>query len=442
MDTTNDVTVQHSLNLPRITRSYTKKANKLVEIRVIRGKKEIEAGVSRVAPERLPNDEGKTVPFVYDKVLSSFSYGPDHPMNPPRLHRTFQLLESYGVFGWQGATIVPPVLCSEQDLLSFHTPAYVSAVQSLSQGNRVAEAQDFGFGPGDNPVFEGMYDAFRWQVSASLTAVAQVVESGAGRVFSIAGGLHHAMPAKASGFCVFNDVAIAIGSLLERGYRVAYVDIDAHHGDGVQQAFYDSDRALTVSIHEGPTFLFPGTGDVDEIGVGQGKGYALNIPLPPYTNDEVYHWAFTQVVPQAIELFSPDILVVQAGIDTHYQDPLTHLNVTTRGYLETLRTILALSSKCVVLGGGGYYLPAVSKSWTRAYATMLGRETDLPDKLPASYAKIYGNDQLRDPQADPLEADTSEYVWGYVRQKVKQLQRNALPWLNKAQGTDKGAQES
>ncbi len=379
----------------------------------------------------ITNEERKTVPFVYDKVLSNFLYGPGHPMKPARLHRTFQLLESYGVFGWQGAAIVPPVLCSEQDILSFHKPEYVSTVQSLSQGNRVAGARDFGFGPGDNPVFAGMYDAFRWQVSASLTAVGQVAEGTVDRVFSIAGGLHHAMPAKASGFCVFNDVVIAIRSLVDRGYRVAYVDIDAHHGDGVQHAFYDSDRALTISIHEGPAFLFPGTGDVDEIGVGPGKGYALNIPLPPYTNDEAYLWAFKEVAPRAIEAFSPDIVVVQAGIDTHFQDPLTHLKLTTAGYLETLRTILALSAKCVVLGGGGYYLPAVSKAWTLAYATMLGREADLPDALPASYAEIYASGQLRDPRAGPLDPDTAEYVWGYVRQKVNRLQENALPLLNK-----------
>jgi len=376
----------------------------------------------------------KPVTFVYDKVLSSFSYGPDHPMKPARLHRTYQLLDSYGVFNDAGASLVSPQLCTEQAILSFHIPRYVSVVQSLSRGEPVADAHRFNLGPGDNPIFEGMYDAFRWQVSASLTAATLVAEGKVDRVLSIAGGLHHAGPAHASGFCVFNDVVIAILALVESGYRVAYIDIDAHHGDGVQNAFYDSNQVLTISLHEGPTFLFPGTGDESEVGRGEGRGYSINVPLPPYTNDEVYLWAFQQIVPSAIKRFAPDIVVTQAGIDTHYRDPLTHLNLTLNGYLAVLREIMALAPRLIVLGGGGYDLSVVSRGWTLAYVTLLGRESDLLDELPNPYSRIYGSGKLRDPEARALAPDTEEYVWGYVRQKVGHIQEDVLPLLDARMG--------
>lgn len=379
-----------------------------------------------------PENNDQPVAFVYDKALSSFSYGPDHPMKPARLHRTYQLLDAYGAFDWPESRLVPLAPGTEADLLTFHAPDYVAAVKALSAGEPVPDAGRFNFGPGDNPAFEGMYEAFQQQVAASLTAANRVAGGEVDRAFSIAGGLHHAGPAVASGFCVFNDVVIAIRHLLDRGLRIAYVDIDAHHGDGVQNAFYDSDRVLTISLHEGPSFLFPGTGAVDEVGRDRGRGCAINIPFPPYTNDEAYLWAFEQIVPKAIELFGPDIVVLQAGIDTHLEDPLTHLNLSTHGYVSALRKIMDLAPRLVVLGGGGYAIAVVARAWTLAYATLLGREADLPDNLPDRYAQIYGPGQLRDSQPHPLAKDTSEYVWDYVRQTVRQLQKDALPILDRA----------
>jgi len=386
-----------------------------------------------------PEEVSKPVAFVYEEGLASFSYGPGHPMKPARLRRTHQLLDAYEVFRWDGARLFAPAAGSEDDLLLFHTPEYVSAVKALSAGERLADAARYHFGPGDNPAFEGMYEAFRRQVDASVTAASLVADGDCDRAFSIAGGLHHAAPARASGFCVFNDVVIAIHRLLERGLRVAYVDIDAHHGDGVQEAFYETDQVLTISLHEGPMFLFPGTGDVDEVGRGKGKGFAINVPLPPYTTDEVYLWAFEQVVPEAIATFAPDIVVTQAGIDTHADDPLTHLGLTTRGYVAVLKRIGDLAPRWVVLGGGGYAISVVARAWTLAYASMLGREDDLPDDLPERYAQIYGAGKLRDPRPQALGRETSEYVWDYVRQKVRHLQKHALPVLKRAREGESSA---
>jgi len=202
----------------------------------------------------------------------------------------------------------------------------------------------------------------------------------------------------------------------------------------VQNAFYDSDRVLTISLHEGPSFLFPGTGAVDEVGRDSGRGCAINVPFPPYTNDEVYMWALEQIVPEAIDLFGPDIVVLQAGIDTHFDDPLTHLNLSTHGYVSALRKIMNLAPRLVVLGGGGYAIAVVARAWTLAYATLLGREADLPNNLPDRYTRIYGPGQLRDSQPRPLAKETSEYVWDYVRQAVRQLQKDALPLLARAMG--------
>src|SRR6185312_16954629 len=249
-------------------------------------------------------------------------------------------------------------------------PEYVAALKAANAGALPPRAGLFGLGPGDNPVFRGLWEAARLVAAGSLQAADLVAEGRVARAFHFAGGLHHAMPGRASGFCYVNDAVLAIMRLRERGFRVAYVDIDAHHGDGVQFAFYDDPNVLTVSTHERGDRLFPGTGFVVEMGEGAGLGYSVNVPLQPLTDDAVYHEAFEAVVPPLVTAFKPDALVIQLGIDSHRTDPLTHLSLTVQGFIQAVRRLLPLAPRVVALGGGGYDLANVARAWTAAWAAL------------------------------------------------------------------------
>jgi acetoin utilization protein AcuC len=209
-----------------------------------------------------------------------------------------------------------------------------------------------------------MYEAALLSTGASLVAAELVASRQVDVAFNIAGGLHHAASDHASGFCIFNDPVIAIKYFLGQGLRVAYVDIDGHHGDGVQDAFFDDNRVLTISMHESGRFLFPGTGFSSETGVGPGQGYSVNIPLYPYTEDDIYLWAFHEVTLPLLKAFAPDVLVTRLGIDSYYSDLLTHLQVTSRGYVAAIREFARLGLPWLALGGGGYDLSAVARCWT------------------------------------------------------------------------------
>ena len=211
---------------------------------------------------------------------------------------------------------------------------------------------------------------------------------------SISGGLHHAMPGYASGFCIFNDPVIAIKRFLSQGLKVAYVDIDCHHGDGVQHAFYDTDSVLNISIHESGSFLFPGTGFTDEIGNGKGRNYSVNIPLYPYTMDSTYFWAFESTVLPLLDTFKPDVLVSQLGIDTHFSDPITHLCLTVQGFSKIIERFIGKAPKWLALGGGGYDVEAVARSWASGFGIMSGDK--LKNSIPIAYSKNGHQDRLFD----------------------------------------------
>jgi acetoin utilization protein AcuC len=233
-------------------------------------------------------------------------------------------------------------------------------------------------------VFPGVWDCARLVAGGSLLAADLVARGEVDRAFHFAGGLHHAVDQRASGFCYVNDAVLAIMRLRERGLRVAYVDIDAHHGDGVQAAFYRDPNVLTISTHERGERLFPGTGFVSESGEGAGEGYSVNLPLEAYTDTSVYLPAFEEVVPPLLHAFRPDVVVAQLGIDAHRTDPLTHLALDIQGFAKAVRRITELSPQLVALGGGGYDLQNVARGWTAAWAVINGVE--LPAELPASYA--------------------------------------------------------
>ena len=337
--------------------------------------------------------------FVYADAMSRHVLSETHPMRPVRLRYTYELAEAYGLFQPDHSTLAAPRAATVEEVTTFHTPEYVNAVERVGQGDFSINPMEFNIGPGDNPGYEGMYDAAMLSTGGSMRCVELLLDEGYDVAFNISGGLHHAMPGYAYGFCVFNDPVLAINEMLRRGLRVAYVDIDCHHGDGVQYAFYDTDRVLTISLHETGQFLFPGTGYAQETGTGRGRGYSVNVPLYPYTGDETYYWVFEQVVLPLLDAFRPDALVSQLGIDSHYRDPITHLALTTQGFGKVVAEFSGKAPKWLALGGGGYDLHAVARSWTLAYGVM--SEQNLDDAIPESYRTQYGVDTLPDTEQLP-----------------------------------------
>lgn len=359
--------------------------------------------------------------FLSSPEVWQQGHGPNHPLKPERLQRTHELLAEYGALDAPNVRLVAPRPAAKAELLLFHTAEYVDVVRALSEGDLALPARQYGFGPGDNPIFEGMFDSEGLKVGSAVQAAELLTNNDCDVAFSYSGGLHHAAPALASGFCVFNDAAVAIQWLLEQGQRVAYVDIDVHHGDGVQDAFYDSDRVLTISLHQDPHTLFPGTGFVHETGAGKGVGYCVNVPLPPYTDDEWYLWAFRQIVPPLLDRFTADVVVTQLGVDTHIQDPLASLVLTTEGQLALFSELAELAPKWLALGGGGYAIDVVPRAWTLAIGVMAGLQW--PEELPQGYRARYGGLWLHDREPVLLEERLRRQVRGRVEEVVATLKK-------------------
>ncbi|MEJ2558884.1 MAG: acetoin utilization protein AcuC [Anaerolineae bacterium] len=364
--------------------------------------------------------------FICSEDLWARGHGRQHPLKPERLKRTWEMLQAYRAFDGETSRVVPPRPAMDDELCLFHTPDYVAAVRCLGRGEPAVDPARYNFGPGDNPIFPGMFQSESLKVGAALVGVEWLLTGQAEIAFSFAGGLHHARPDQASGFCVFNDPAIAIHRLLDAGLRVAYVDIDAHHGDGVQAAFYDTDRVLTISLHETGATLFPSTGFMDELGKGVGYGYSVNFPFPPYTDDEPYLEAFRALVPPLVRRFAPDVVISQLGCDTHWRDPLSHVNLTTHAYEAVVREIKSLAPRWLALGGGGYDLTVVPRAWTLAYGVMLDRK--LPDELPLPWERSegfagYELGRLHDQRMPFIAEDTRQHVRKIVAAQINYLRQ-------------------
>lgn len=338
--------------------------------------------------------------FIYTDRYADHDYGPAHPLKIVRLRLTYELIKAYELLALPSTRLVETREATEEELSLFHSRDYLDVLKRTSQGSPVGDAFTYGLGPGDNPTFEGLWEWSLLATGASIQGAQLVAEKEADIAFNIAGGLHHAFRDRASGFCYVNDPVITILWLLGQGKRVAYIDIDAHHGDGVQRAFYETDRVMTISFHESGYFLFPGSGFEYEMGKGEGKGFSINVPLHPFTDDETYLWAFEEVVDPLIRGFKPEVMVTQLGVDTFYSDPLTHLCLTTRGFTRVIEKLKGLSIPWVALGGGGYEVANVAKAWTLAWAIMNGVE--LEDGIPQSFEEIghrlgFRGDTLKDP---------------------------------------------
>jgi acetoin utilization protein AcuC len=321
--------------------------------------------------------------FAWTDRLTSYDFGPGHPLAPIRVELTIELASDIGVLVADGVTVSPPEPATDAELELVHDPGYIAAVKQASGEDPGRPAARFGLGTSDDPVFPAMHDASALVAGATLAAARAVWTGQAGHGANIAGGLHHAMRDHASGFCVYNDPAIAIKWLLAQGAeRVAYVDIDVHHGDGVQAAFYNDPRVLTISLHEHPATLFPGTGRASETGGPDAEGSSVNVALPAGTRDAGWLRAFHAVVPPLLRSFGPEILVSQHGCDTHWMDPLANLALTIDAQRAAHAAIHSLAhetsgGRWLLTGGGGYELvQVVPRTWTHLLAEASGHPLD------------------------------------------------------------------
>lgn len=318
---------------------------------------------------------------VFDESLTQYNFGPEHPMSPIRVDLTMRLAREVGVFDHH-LRIVDAPMAGDDLLATIHGEQLIEAVKRMGHNPGPGE-EHFGLGTDDNPVFLGMHEASAHVVGASHEAFRQVWSGESLHSANITGGLHHAMRDRASGFCIYNDIAVGIQWLLDQGAeRVAYVDVDVHHGDGVEKIFWDDPRVLTISLHETGQMLFPGTGFPVDLGGPDAQGTAVNVALPPGTSDAGWLRAFHAVVPALLREFDPDVLVTQHGCDSHADDPLAHLMLSVDGQRAAYLALHELAhevadGKWVVTGGGGYALvEVVPRAWTHLLSIVGGRPLD------------------------------------------------------------------
>jgi acetoin utilization protein AcuC len=325
---------------------------------------------------------------VFDKSLTDYDFGPDHPMAPVRVDLTMRLADELGVLSRM--KVAPAPIASLDLIATVHDPAFIEAVERA--GLKGDADLSRGLGTEDDPVFPGMHQASAHIVGASVEAARQVWEGEALHAANLMGGLHHAMRDRASGFCIYNDVAASIQWLLDQGAeRVAYVDVDVHHGDGVERAFYNDPRVLTISLHETGQLLFPGTGFPEDSGGPEAPGTAVNVALPPGTADSGWLRAFHAVVPPLVREFRPQVLVTQHGCDSHTDDPLAHLMLTVDGQRAAYSALHDLShevcqGRWLATGGGGYaVVDVVPRAWTHLLAIVGGRPLDPAVETPGGW---------------------------------------------------------
>ncbi len=322
--------------------------------------------------------------MIHSPEYGRYDLGPEHPFSPVRGRMLLELLEALGV----ELDPVRPEPLPPEALLAVHEKAYVDAVEAASRGESLDDPGRWGLGTADNPIVPGMAEGARAIAGGTVLGARLLVEGETRRVLQLGGGLHHARPAMASGFCLYNDLALAIHEMVSAGWHVAYIDIDVHHGDGVQEIFYGSDRVLTLSLHETGEYLFPGTGWLHEMGRGMGRGLTLNLPLEPFTEGDTYREVLVEIADAALSWFRPDAVVVQAGADAHFSDPLADLMLTTRDYEAIYRDLLRIvdrtaHGRVLFTLGGGYSLAATPRIWAILALVLLG--LPVPERLPEAW---------------------------------------------------------
>jgi acetoin utilization protein AcuC len=378
---------------------------------------------------------------VHDRTLEAYGFGEDHPFNPLRIRMTLELCQALGLLEDYPFVVSKPA--TDEDLTTVHSLTYVRLVQKAgSTAVSLSDLMQYGLGTSDNPIFPDMHDATARVVGAVLEACRMVMREKADHAMCISGGLHHAMRSRASGFCVYNDAGVAIARLKQEypGIRIAYLDTDAHHGDGVQWMFYGDPEVLTVSVHESGRYIFPGTGGVEERGRDGGVGYSVNVPLEPFTGDDSFISCFEAVVPEVLRAFEPDLILSQNGCDAHALDPLTHLSATMRLYEHVPRRVHDLAhelceGRWVATGGGGYDIwRVVPRAWTVLWAAVSHQE--LPERVPEDWLKLRGSQSpvelprhMRDDPADYPPIGRTGRIADRNRRTTEQVLEKVLPQI-------------
>lgn len=352
---------------------------------------------------------------VWDPLLMTYNFGPSHPMSPVRLDLTARLARSLGLLDLEHVRVEAPEVAADVELQTVHSSKFIDAVRRVSIDPTVPD-EEHGLGTEDDPAFEGMHEASARLAGGSLLAASAILDGSALHAVNFAGGMHHAARGKASGFCIYNDAALAIQKLLDGGVtRVAYIDVDAHHGDGTESIFWDDPRVLTISLHESGVSLFPGTGFADETGGPLAQGSAVNVALPAGTSDAGWLRAFHAVVPQLVGAFAPEVIVSQHGCDSHRLDPLTHLNISVDGQREAVTAIGQLAERyCegrwISTGGGGYQVTGVvPRSWSHLIAIAAGRPIPLKTPVPEDWRRYV--EEKFGTEAPALMGDDVELWW-------------------------------
>ena len=364
--------------------------------------------------------------FLYSETFSQYDFGALHPFKTTRAKVVYELCHRYNLLDRPWIEIIKPEPLCLEELSLFHNIEYLKLLEAASSKAFTFEMFGCGLGTDENPVFEGLFNLVALSAGATYKGTELLVRQGFSVAFNIFGGFHHAGRSHAEGFCYINDAGIVISYLLNEGFKVAYIDLDAHHGNGIQDAFYNDNRVLKISLHESGKTLYPWSGNETEIGEGAGKGYNINIPLPQGTDDEIYLNAFSRVVPPLIKAFSPDITIGVFGADTHHTDPLTHLNVSNLPLCEAVKAIKALSPKLLALGGGGYNIYTSARTWSLLWAVM--NEIKPED----AFLGVVGG-MMYGPEADSgsLEKDTPIYSKGAEKETIQKEVDGVVNYIKK-----------
>jgi acetoin utilization protein AcuC len=308
--------------------------------------------------------------FIHSEEIEKYSYPEDCPFKAQRAGQVRKTLYNMGLLSGEGIREVPPTAADRMVVKKFHSPRYLHALKNASEGKWTPEALHMGIGEPDTPLFFGMYEYALLATGATLTAARLILSGEADVAFNPSGGYHHAFPEKAAGFCYINDNVIASMALADAGRRVLYLDVDVHHGDGVAYAFYQRADVMTISFHENPKMLFPGTGFEDEIGDGPGRGYCVNLPIPVGTFDQAYLHAFDEIAMPLIKAYAPDVIVFELGADTLSGDPLAHLQLTNNAYVDMINRLLSFGLPILMTGGGGYHFDNAVRAWALAWSVL------------------------------------------------------------------------
>ncbi len=310
--------------------------------------------------------------FVYSDDLAKFDFGPDHFFKPERALKTLELCNRYGVMYQPWMDILKPKEIDRSLLSLFHDPEYIRILENASKGEVSLETLERGIGTEDNPILPGIFEWALAVTGGTREALNRIADEKALVAFNPLGGFHHARAGYAEGFCYINDIVIAVRDLLNRksDIRIAYIDIDAHHGNGVQEGFYNDPRVMFISIHETGKTLYPWSGSETETGEGEGMGYNVNIPLEPESDDEVFSLVFDSLAAPLIESYNPHIIVTEIGADMLISDPLTHIKLTNNSYIKAVDKMIEACPRILALGGGGYDLYRTARCWTLAWAAL------------------------------------------------------------------------